>query len=800
MKIAARRPRPVRSRRPVTAPTDDAELVRAYAATGSEAAFEELLSRHWADSFRIARRIVGDPATAEDVCQQAFIDLARGGAARFDASRAFAPWFRAFVVHRARTAIRSRKRRTHHEDRAAERRPDVDRTAPGGRLASRELAELVHTLPDEVRVPIVLHYWEGLTHREIAATLDCPTGTAASRIRRGMEQLRERLGKAGFAGLAAAPMAKLSEALRDGAPEPGAAPPVPEAGPLLATARRGSLPAAAAAIAVALLMVAIVVGLLGWGRTPPPPSVAGGSPGALAGGSGETGDAAAATGAAGSTDDESADAGAEGADDDGPSEDGGGTALAVGDPKTPEEAPVRRPTPIAIHVVDDLGEAYPANVEIYAHPIQIGEDGNPITLIIPQKNLTIAEGKTDATGRATITLVTGQTYGFDVRSDTNAYYDALHHYQSPPQWDRQGNPMKYVEPARFLPREIWFGPPLGEAFVPKEDEPITIVMPRMAKIIGRITGVPRDAMKTVDVSFDVPGHRTSVKGSARPKPNGRFRTLSVTGEVHLTVSAPGYARQRLVRTVAPGETVELTFHLEPPTIRLFGKVTDHDTGDPIAGARLSAGRQSATSGPGGAYELWLDEEADATLLVTAPGFCRRTVAIPAFPGERRENVGLQLAGEIAIRVVDENGAPAKATGVTLGVGMDIRDIDSIDLMTGKLVRIDEHTTDYVRSQWNGSMISDSPKIAVNGITVVWWGGKQRQEMGTTDDAGTIAAKGLPAGRYRVRIADNMWKGGPWKEVVLERGARAEVNLRIGEEPEPKGDGDADDDAAGDEGD
>jgi RNA polymerase sigma-70 factor (ECF subfamily) len=98
----------------------DAGLIERFA-RGDEAAFARLVEAHWASGWRLARRVAGDDATAEDAVQEAFVRVARG-AARFEAGRAFAPWFRAIVVHAAIGEVRARSRRAARE--AAVARPE----------------------------------------------------------------------------------------------------------------------------------------------------------------------------------------------------------------------------------------------------------------------------------------------------------------------------------------------------------------------------------------------------------------------------------------------------------------------------------------------------------------------------------------------------------------------------------------------------------------------------------------------------------------------------------------------------
>src|SRR5205823_4368658 len=84
-----------------------------------------------------------------------------------------------------------------YERRAAESYAlDLPRRAPIESLDGLEAEELemhVRRLPADVRFAVILHFYEGRPHDEVAEVLGCPKGTAASRIRRGVERLRESL-------------------------------------------------------------------------------------------------------------------------------------------------------------------------------------------------------------------------------------------------------------------------------------------------------------------------------------------------------------------------------------------------------------------------------------------------------------------------------------------------------------------------------------------------------------------------------------------------------------------------------
>jgi RNA polymerase sigma-70 factor (ECF subfamily) len=229
----------------------DETLVLEYARTRTTEALEELLSRHWARAFALARRLLGDPGAAEDATQEAFVALVRG-AGRFEAGRPFAPWFQALVVNAARMAARGRARRRVHERRAASERPAMVSAEGEGTVLARELAEHVARLPFDERAPIVLHYYEGRSFDEVALAMGLPRGTASTRARRGLERLRDSLAGAGVA----LPAGELEKLLRTGVP-PSEAPARPS------SSRLETLASKKAIVALALRVVTGLVAILG---------------------------------------------------------------------------------------------------------------------------------------------------------------------------------------------------------------------------------------------------------------------------------------------------------------------------------------------------------------------------------------------------------------------------------------------------------------------------------------------------------------------------------------------------------
>lgn len=178
----------------------DEELLLAYGSTSEPSALETLIARHFAPACRVARAALRDPASAEDAAEEAVVALARS-AGRFKAGRRFRPWWGTILRNAIRGQERSRRRRLHRERQVALLGPTKAAPAEDAALATGQLSDALLALPVDLRLPIVLHYYEGRSHEEVAELVGCPTGTASSRIRRGLERLRASLASAGALGL-----------------------------------------------------------------------------------------------------------------------------------------------------------------------------------------------------------------------------------------------------------------------------------------------------------------------------------------------------------------------------------------------------------------------------------------------------------------------------------------------------------------------------------------------------------------------------------------------------------------------
>jgi len=158
------------------------------AQAGSLPDLEALFRDHWPRAYRAAYLVVHDAAAAEDIAQEAFLSAIRT-LDRFDRGRPFGPWLHRIVVNRAIDWARARALRAEVGEPPLEL-ASADRD--GAPYSKPVLAALAELSPDH-RAVIVLRHLLEYTPGEIARILDLPRGTVNSRLRRGLDDLAERL-------------------------------------------------------------------------------------------------------------------------------------------------------------------------------------------------------------------------------------------------------------------------------------------------------------------------------------------------------------------------------------------------------------------------------------------------------------------------------------------------------------------------------------------------------------------------------------------------------------------------------
>ena len=153
------------------------------ARNGSVDDLERLFRAHWPRAYRAALLVTGDAAAAEDIAQEAFLAAVRN-LDHFDRRRPFAPWLHRIVVNRAIDWTRARKLRAEVE------LGDTLSAAPLPELDGSALGRIADLAPEH-RAVVVLRYVLEYTPGEIAELLDLPRGTVNSRLRRGLDRMKE---------------------------------------------------------------------------------------------------------------------------------------------------------------------------------------------------------------------------------------------------------------------------------------------------------------------------------------------------------------------------------------------------------------------------------------------------------------------------------------------------------------------------------------------------------------------------------------------------------------------------------
>jgi len=172
--------------------SDDA--VMAAVKRGSSDAFGVLYDRYQAPAYRIARSVCRDSGRAEEAVQETFTAIWKNRGKFESQVGKVAPWVLTVARHRAIDVARRNGRDwalQAHDDVLDRQGLAVDVPSQAAAHAqARHVLDLVAQLPHAQREVITLAFYGQLSHTEIAAYLDIPTGTVKGRMRLGLQRLR----------------------------------------------------------------------------------------------------------------------------------------------------------------------------------------------------------------------------------------------------------------------------------------------------------------------------------------------------------------------------------------------------------------------------------------------------------------------------------------------------------------------------------------------------------------------------------------------------------------------------------
>ena len=171
--------------------TSDEELMALYCHQRQRAAFEELFRRYGGRLQGYFMRVTGSPEAARDMVQQTFMHVHRARA-DFRHGAPFRPWFYTIAHNIRREHFRRRARKPeviYDPERHGEPSSQPEVSSAIDRAVRRALADL----DDAQREVVVLHWYEGLTFREIGMVVGASTSAVKVRAHRAYKKLRTAL-------------------------------------------------------------------------------------------------------------------------------------------------------------------------------------------------------------------------------------------------------------------------------------------------------------------------------------------------------------------------------------------------------------------------------------------------------------------------------------------------------------------------------------------------------------------------------------------------------------------------------
>jgi RNA polymerase sigma-70 factor (ECF subfamily) len=183
----------------ITQPSPGIDTLIEQCLDGDQAAWEQIVRLHWRKVFNVAYKFVGSHEQAEDLAQEIFLKIFRS-LDTFDRRANFQTWLisvsRNLCIDHYRS-VRKERQTIDRDVPAEDLSPAAVTASPLAALENHDLAGLLRralqTLPQSLRVAVLLRDLQELSYLEIAERLNLPEGTVKSRINRGRRELARQI-------------------------------------------------------------------------------------------------------------------------------------------------------------------------------------------------------------------------------------------------------------------------------------------------------------------------------------------------------------------------------------------------------------------------------------------------------------------------------------------------------------------------------------------------------------------------------------------------------------------------------
>ena len=166
---------------------------------GDAEAFESLYNLHKRRVYSLCLRMTANTAAAEDLTQEAFLQLFRK-IGTFRGESAFSTWLHRMAVNVVLMQLRKKglsvvplEDTMESEDEAPRKEPGADDPRLAGSIDRMQLQKSIEALPPGYRMIFLLHDVEGYEHNEIAEMVGCSIGNSKSQLHKARMKLREFL-------------------------------------------------------------------------------------------------------------------------------------------------------------------------------------------------------------------------------------------------------------------------------------------------------------------------------------------------------------------------------------------------------------------------------------------------------------------------------------------------------------------------------------------------------------------------------------------------------------------------------